>query len=182
MSQPAAVSGATGQKSPGEGPIQVVEFLLGSEHFAIDLFDVKEVVEYTRITRLPNSQHDICGIIDLRGEITTIFDLGERLNARGPGENRPEGSRIIILDNCVTGSKVGILVDDVTSVSTFERTDVDNASVSVAGEQSAVLGIIRRRGRVRDRDVSELIIWIDIRQLLGNISRVDPGRTAPGAS
>ena len=27
--------------------VQVVEFLLGKEHFAIDLFDVREVVEYT---------------------------------------------------------------------------------------------------------------------------------------
>jgi purine-binding chemotaxis protein CheW len=42
----------TGRKR--ESSIQIVEFILGKERFAIDLFDVKEVVEYTTITRLPN--------------------------------------------------------------------------------------------------------------------------------
>jgi purine-binding chemotaxis protein CheW len=60
--------------------IQVVEFVLGSEHFAIDLFDVKEVVEYTTITKLPNVPAYVKGIIDLRGEITMIIDLKHRLN------------------------------------------------------------------------------------------------------
>ena len=34
--------------------IQVVEFLLGDEHFAVDLFEVREGV-YTRITHLPDT-------------------------------------------------------------------------------------------------------------------------------
>ena len=62
--------------------IQVVEFVLGKEHYAIDLFDVKEVVEYTSITKLPNVPDYVQGIIDLRGEITTIIDLKHRLNIR----------------------------------------------------------------------------------------------------
>lgn len=60
--------------------IQVVEFVLGSEHFAVDLFDVKEVVEYTTITKLPNVPAYVRGIIDLRGEINMIIDLKQRLN------------------------------------------------------------------------------------------------------
>ena len=57
-----------------------MEFLLGKEHYAVDLFDVREVVEYTSITKLPNTPSYMKGIIDLRGEITTIIDLKERLN------------------------------------------------------------------------------------------------------
>lgn len=159
---------ATGERKTGSGTIQVVEFLLGNEKFAVDLFDVKEVVEYTRITRLPNASSDICGIIDLRGEITTIVDIGGRLNARDHDGSSPDTSRIIILDDGVTGSKIGILVDDVTSVSTFEDSQVDMTPVSVSREETAVVGIIKRHARVKDRDVSELIIWIDIRHLLGD--------------
>jgi len=44
-----------------------------------NLFDVKEIVEYTRITPLPGSARYIKGIIDLRGEITTIIDLKEKM-------------------------------------------------------------------------------------------------------
>jgi len=51
---PAQTPGGPGIKKSGKS-FQVLEFLLGKEHFAIDLFDVREVVEYTPITQLPNA-------------------------------------------------------------------------------------------------------------------------------
>jgi purine-binding chemotaxis protein CheW len=162
----------TGKESPQvkEKPstIQVVEFLLGKERFAIDLFDVKEVVEYTTITKLPNSPEYVRGIIDLRGEITKIVDLKHRLNIRDNGDIPLESSRIMVLDTSVAGTKMAILVDDVTSVSTFEGNQVDYASASANKEDSAIIGIIKRKVKVRDKEINELIIWIDIRQLLRN--------------
>jgi purine-binding chemotaxis protein CheW len=151
------------------GSIQVVEFVLGNEHFAIDLFDVKEVVEYTTITKLPNVPSYVRGIIDLRGEITMIIDLKHRLNITEGSAAPVESSRIIVLDDRIARSKTGILVDDVTSVSTFERDQVDYTSTSVSQNESSIIGIIKRSVRVKDKEVNELIIWIDIRQLLGNI-------------
>lgn len=149
--------------------IQVVEFALGKEFFAIDLFDVKEVVEYTTITRLPNVPDYVKGIIDLRGEITTIIDLKHRLNIADTGTVTAESSRIIVLDDTVTGTKIGILVDDVTSVSTFEGSQVDYTSVSVSNEDTAIIGIIKRKIKIKDKEKNELIIWIDIRRLLADI-------------
>lgn len=152
--------------------IQVVEFVLGKEHYAIDLFDVKEVVEYTSITRLPNVPDYVKGIIDLRGEITTIIDLKHRLNISETSMVAAEASRIIVLDDRMTRSKVGILVDDVTSVSTFEANQVDYTSASVNKEDTAIIGIIKRKVRVRDKETNELIIWIDIRTLLRDIMTI----------
>jgi len=167
---PGKVSGTTSSPAKDAAePIQIVEFVLGNEHFAVDLFDVKEVVEYTSITKLPNVPAYIRGIIDLRGEITMIIDLKHRLNIADGGEIPAETSRIIVLDDKIAKSKIGILVDDVTSVSTFEAGQVDHTSASVNREETAIIGIIKRRARVRDRETNELIIWIDIRQLLGNI-------------
>lgn len=152
--------------------IQVVEFVLGKEHYAIDLFDVKEVVEYTSITRLPNVPDYVKGIIDLRGEITTIIDLKYRLNINETSIVAAESSRIIVLDDRMTRSKVGILVDDVTSVSTFEANLVDYTSASLNKEDTAIIGIIKRKVRVRDKETNELIIWIDIRTLLRDIMTI----------
>ncbi len=149
--------------------IQVVEFVLGNEHFAIDLFDVKEVVEYTTITKLPNVAPYVRGIIDLRGEITMIIDLKHRLNIADASTNSLEASRIIVLDDHVTKTKMGILVDDVNSVSTFEGDQVDRTSASVSHEETSIIGIIKRKIRVKDKEVNELIIWIDIRKLLGEL-------------
>ena len=75
-----------------QGSIQIVQFILGKERFAIDLFDVKEVVEYTTITKLPNVPAYIKGIIDLRGEITTIIDLKHRLNITDGSQIAAESS------------------------------------------------------------------------------------------
>lgn len=149
--------------------IQVVEFALGKEFFAIDLFDVKEVVEYTTITKLPNVSACVKGIIDLRGEITTIIDLKHRLKITETSTVSAESSRIIVLDDTITGTKIGILVDDVTSVSTFEADQVDYTSVSVSNEDTAIIGIIKRKVKVKDKEKNELIIWIDIKRLLKDI-------------
>jgi len=155
--------------------IQVVEFVLGKENFAIDLFDVKEVVEYTTITHLPNVPSYLKGIIDLRGEITTIVDLKLRLNIPEESKVAVESSRIIVLDDKITKSKIGILVDDVTSVSTFEGNHVDYTSASVSKEDTAIIGIIKRKIKVKDKEKNELIIWIDIKQLLEGISTENDG-------
>jgi purine-binding chemotaxis protein CheW len=145
---------ASGSQNRRTGDIQVVEFALGKEFFAIDLFDVKEVVEYTTITKLPNVESYVRGIIDLRGEITTIIDLKERLNISDESQHPVESSRIVVLDNKITKSKIGILVDDVTSVSTFEEKQVDYTSAGVTNDDSsAIIGIIKRliREKIRSR-------------------------------
>lgn len=164
------VSSEAGGKQ--RGSIQIVEFVLGRELFAIDLFDVKEVVEYTTITKLPNVPPFIKGIIDLRGEITTIVDLKQRLNILENSSASAESSRIIVLDDKIASSKIGILVDDVTSVSTFENSQVDYTSANVTKENSAILGIIKRKIKVKEKEKNELIIWIDITALLSDMGDV----------
>lgn len=172
---PDAAAPAETQKSPAgkrqSGTLQVVEFLLGNEYYAIDLFDVREVVEYTTITQLPDTPGYMKGIIDLRGEITTIIDLKERLNIVGKSDQPLENSRIIVLDEKITKAKTGIMVDDVLAVSTFERGDIDSTSASSAREDAAILGIIKKKVKDKEHERNELIIWIDIRHLLADIGQ-----------
>ncbi|MDO9323405.1 MAG: chemotaxis protein CheW [Methanoregula sp.] len=149
--------------------LQVVEFLRGNERYAVDLFDVKEVVEYTTITKLPNSASYMKGIIDLRGEITTIVDLKDRLHIAATTETKDENSRIIVLDEKITRAKTGIMVDDVLSVSTFDLSDIDKTSASDNHEDTAILGIIKKKVKDKDHEKNELIIWVDIKYLLKDI-------------
>ncbi|PKL70423.1 MAG: chemotaxis protein CheW [Methanomicrobiales archaeon HGW-Methanomicrobiales-1] len=168
-SVPPAELAETKKDQHQKGKLQVVEFLLGKEHYAVDLFDVREVVEYTSITKLPNTPSYMKGIIDLRGEITTIIDLKERLNILEKSDIPEENSRIIVLDEKITKAKTGIMVDDVLAVSTFERGDIDSTSASGAREDAAILGIIKKKIKEKEHERHELIIWIDIRHLLRDI-------------
>jgi purine-binding chemotaxis protein CheW len=168
-SEPVATVKNPAYVQKGQDSIQVVEFVLGNEHFAIDLFDVKEVVEFTTITKLPNVPSYVRGIIDLRSEVTMIIDLKQRLNITEKSARSLETSRIIVLDDKIAKSKIGILVDDVTSVSTFEGDVVDHTSASVSEQETSIIGIIKRQIKVKDKEINELIIWIDIGQLLTDI-------------
>ena len=157
-----------GTRGAGTNTVQVVEFLLGKEHFAVDLFNVREVVEYKTITQLPDTPAYIKGIIDLRGEITTIIDLKERLNIPKEEGANDENCRIIVLDDSITRSKTGIMVDNVSSVTTFDRSAVDTSTSSVEQNNSAIIGIIKKRVRIKDRDANELLILIDIKRLVSD--------------
>lgn len=79
------------------GNLQVVEFILGDEFFAIELFDTREVINTTEITPLPNTPSFIKGIIDLRGVITTIIDLKQMMKIENEASGKKK-ARIIVLD------------------------------------------------------------------------------------
>ena len=150
--------------------VQIVEFLLGKELFAINLFDVKEIVEYTHITQLPNNPRYIKGIIDLRGEITTIIDLKEKMGISSSGNNTDQ-SRIIVIDNTVTKSKTGILVDDVTTVLSVTKSQIDESTYGEAKDDSYIIGIIRHKPAEKESDTTDLIIWIDVPRILRDMGQ-----------
>ncbi len=149
--------------------IQIVEFILGDDQFAINLFDVKEIVEYTRITPLPGSARYIKGIIDLRGEITTIINLKEKMGISTLKRNL-EQSRIIVIDSSVTKGKTGILVDDVTTVMSITAAQIDQKTCD-KDDTSYILGIIRQKQGDKDSDKTDLIIWLDIPRMLRDIGQ-----------
>jgi purine-binding chemotaxis protein CheW len=163
--------GSTDKDGTSTGKIQVVEFRLGKEQYAIDLSDIREVVEYSSITRVPDMPPCMKGVIDLRGEITSIVDLNQRLNINpDPSKITHENQRIIVLDEKHTSIKTGIIVDEVSSVSTYDQNAIDRTSSSLNLEDSVILGIIRKKMIVRDKTESQLVIWIDIRKILETIS------------
>lgn len=154
-----------------EESFQIVEFLLGNEHFAIELFDVKEVVEYTRITKLPNSPIYIKGIIDLRGEITTIIDLKKQLAITTSSQVTEEETRIIVLDDRLTNAKIGIMVDDVLTVTTCYASQVDVTATS-GDDSSHIIGIIKKKIKDREHETTELVIFLDVKNLLRNMDEI----------
>lgn len=158
------------EKERTAGSLQVVEFILGNELFAIDLFDTREVINYTEITPLPNTPSFIKGIIDLRGVITTIIDLKEmmRITEEAGGKKK---SRIIVLDQSVSEKMIGVLVDDVLAVTTYTDEDIDKEAQASQKSERDILGIIRKRTKTADRDRSELIIWLDIKTMIERIER-----------
>ena len=86
-------------------------FRVGERVFGCDIDAVREIIPYRRATRLPGAPKSVQGLINLRGTIVTVLDVGSRLDAERPPVR--DGS-IILVDH---GTRVvGVAVDEVMDV------------------------------------------------------------------
>lgn len=148
---------------------QVVEFVIGDEMFAVDLFDTREVITTPDVTPIPNVPPFITGIIDLRGVITTIIDLRVMMHITRESTGKKQ-SRVIVLDKTVSEKMIGILVDDVYSVTTYSKKDIDQEAHSSNEGSRDILGVIRKHrkdGMGKDKNI--LVIWLDIKKMIQRI-------------
>lgn len=96
-----------------------IEFRLGDKDFAILLSMVREVISIPDIVPILRSPPHLLGIINLRGQMITVFDLRKKLQL-GPRNNKEEA--VVIID--IGGTNVGVVVDAVNKVLTFTFLEV----------------------------------------------------------
>jgi purine-binding chemotaxis protein CheW len=160
---------AHNSRSRIKGTKQVVEFVIGDELFAVDLFDTREVITTPEVTPIPNAPPFITGMIDLRGVITIIVDLRVMIHITRESTGKKR-SRIIVLDKTVSEKMVGILVDEVSSVTTYAKSDIDQTAHSSHESHRDILGVIRKHKKdAQGKDKSSLVIWLDIRKMIGRV-------------
>ena len=95
---------------------QFLTFTLNDEHYAVPVAKVREVLEYTKVTKLPRTAAFMKGIINLRGSGIPVIDL--RLKFGMEETSIQKDTAIIVLD--VAGADgeiiVGALADAVHEV------------------------------------------------------------------
>jgi len=91
---------------------EFLSFVLGDEHYALDITTVKEIRGYEQVTRVANAPPYIKGVINLRGDIVPIIDLRIKFNVGEPTYN--EFTIVIMLT--IEGRILGIVVDGVSDV------------------------------------------------------------------
>jgi len=146
---------------------KVVEFLLNTKHFVVDLYGVKEIVQCVGITKLPNTPQHIHGIIDIRGQITTVIDPKKYLKIASTRDSNIGKCKIIVLDEERTGTKVGMLVDEVVAVTAYSKEDI-NTSIAI-DSSSYIKGVIEKikpGANEEEEDKIELIVWIEISRFM----------------
>lgn len=150
--------------------VDVVEFVLGGERYALDIQLAREIVEMIPITPIPRAPPYISGVINLRGEITNIMNLNTLLGL--PPQGTRENQKIIVLvPDAASGSNVGIIVDEVTSVLQVAETDIEHLGEGLSSEVSSfVKGIIKMKGDGADKKSTGLIIWIDMKKVLEDVA------------
>jgi len=103
---------------------QYLTFMIGGEEYAITVLKVKEIIEYDVVTEVPKAPAWVRGVINLRGAVVPVVDLGLKFGL----EERPvtKTTCIVIMDGQVEGQSTltGVMADAVSQVMDIAAGDV----------------------------------------------------------
>ena len=95
-----------------EAPIQVLEFLVGSENYAVESMYIGEVYPFKKLTPLPWTPPFVLGIINVRGQIVSVISIEKLFDMPEEGLTNP--NNVIIMHN--DDMELGILADSILGV------------------------------------------------------------------
>lgn len=106
---------------------QYLTFKLREEVFALEITRVKEVLEYTSVTKVPRTPDFMTGVINLRGNVVPVIDLNLKLGM--PQTERTIDTCIIIVEILESGETLvlGALADSVQEVIEIEPENIEPA-------------------------------------------------------
>ena len=92
---------------------QFLTFRLGEEMFALDVSQVREILDVTKITKVPRSPDFMQGVINVRGSVVPVVDL--HLKFGMPRAERTLDTRIVVMEIDLEGelTVIGALADAV---------------------------------------------------------------------
>ena len=116
---------------------QLVVFTLGSEHYALPIQTVHEIIRYTQPRSVASRVDWVRGVISLRGRIVPVYDLAARLGVKS---ELSEQTKIVIVET--ETETAGVIVDDVDEVLTIENEQIEE----VPGADGALIDSIAKVG------------------------------------
>ena len=140
----------------GTGEVEVIEFIVDGNHYAINVVKVIEVIQMPKngLTKLPDPKPEIAGLILCRDEIITLVDLKYIITKK---ITRNVGDKIIICE--FNKIKVSFNIDDVVGVHRIKWSEIrkpDDLS-----ENSLAVGNILLDGKV--------LIMLDFEKIVTDI-------------
>ena len=134
---------------------QYLTFTLAGETYAVEVNKVKEVLEYTEVTKVPRTQEFMRGVINLRGSVVPVVDL--RLKFDMGHTDQTIDTSIVVMEVTVDGETVtlGTLADSVQEVIGLNDSQIEPApSIGTKVDNRFIHGI----GKVDER----FLIILDI--------------------
>lgn len=95
---------------------QYLTFRLQGEMYAFGILNVKEILEYGKITQVPMMPDFIQGVINLRGEVVPVIDLARRFQLRASKVTKRTCVVIIEVEANGRHQDLGVMVDSVSEV------------------------------------------------------------------
>lgn len=100
-------------------------FRLGDELFALDVSQVREVLELEKITGVPNALEFMRGVINVRGSVVPVIDLRAKFGMEPT--KRTVDTRIVVMELNLDGEMtvLGALADSVHEVIDLQASTIE---------------------------------------------------------
>lgn len=104
----------------GTGEVEIIEFVVDNTNYAINVVKVREIIDMPEsgITKLPNPNKEIAGLILCRNEILTLVDLKYILS----GSKASMTNKVIICE--FNNIKVAFNIDEILGVHRIKWSDI----------------------------------------------------------
>lgn len=126
---------------------QYLTFKLSEEIFALDIAKVREVLEFDKITKVPQTPDMMRGVINLRGSVVPVIDMRLKFGM-GTTEKTVNTCIIIVeilIDNEMT--MIGALADSVQEVIDLEAEQIEPApKIGTKINSELIMGMGKRDG------------------------------------
>jgi purine-binding chemotaxis protein CheW len=125
---------------PASELIEVLQFRLADENYAIELSFIQEIYPLKALTPLPGTPPFVLGIVNVRGQVYSVVDIKKFFEL--PDQGLGDLNKVIIVHH--NGIEFGILADVVTGVNSILLKDIQPSLPTLTGiRQEYLKGITR---------------------------------------
>ena len=179
MSNPITQNGKDHSAGSDDETTQYLTFFAADERYAIDILDVKEIVEIAQMTRVPMTPDYIRGVINLRGSVVPVIDLAVRLGKAGSEVTKRSCIVLVEIESRGEWQQIGMLVDEVNEILEIPESHLQPAPDFGTDIRT---DFIRAMGRVDDiflilLEVGNVLSLQELSQIAAIAKRADSGRT-----
>jgi purine-binding chemotaxis protein CheW len=129
--------------------LEVLEFRLARESYALETRHVQEVYPLKNLTPLPCTPPFVLGVVNVRGRITPVIDIKKFFDL--PDKGLTDLHRVILIRG--DGLELGLLADVIVGVRSVSRDSLQACLPSLTGIRAEYLkGVTAQRLVVLDLD------------------------------
>lgn len=142
----------------GTNELEVLEFMVGDNHYGINVAKIREIIPYQKVTPVPNAHPFVEGIIMPRDTMLTVIDLTKVTGAK-PSTT---GTDMLVITN-FNKLNIAFRVHRVCSIHRVSWADIISPDATISSEgQGITTGVIKMDGR--------LIVILDFEHIVNDIS------------
>ena len=104
---------------------QFLTFFLAEEEYAVNIQRVKEIIEYTTVTKVPKVPQWIRGVINLRGNVVPVVDLAVRFGLEERPVTKTTCIVIVEVEQDSERTVMGVIADAVNQVIDLAPKDIE---------------------------------------------------------